>query len=104
MYQSRMYRCNESSRPRNRHGDFSRWLYRPSGDGWLGRAVTTWSVTGGVRLQDFNPPEWSTWIDWYKFKDIIKKDWLGSLAGAYGMNNETASRAIELYLAAAKSP
>lgn len=90
------YPCTKAKYATGRHGGYHRWLYKESGDWIPGRAVTCWSAESGVSLIDFAAPSQVDWIDWYKFKDVIKENWVGTLQGAYDMKMETATKAMEL--------
>ncbi len=50
----------------------------------MGRAVTLWSVTGGVRLMDFHPPKWVEWLSVGWLEEVRKlPNWAAFFESGY---------------------
>lgn len=64
----------------------------------MGRAVTIWSIEDGVRLLNFNPPEWIKWLSVDFYEKLCKMpDWFSLLEGGHWFYNGTA-REVEKHL------
>lgn len=60
-----------------------------------GRAVTMWTMTHGVSLVRFNPPEPVRWLS-LQFHEKLKRNWIDTLEDAYTLLGGTANRAKKL--------
>lgn len=56
-----------------------KWMFKGDKE-IMGRAVTLWTLTGGVRLVEFHPPEWAKWLS-VSFTEKLQKspDWVTML-------------------------
>lgn len=80
--------------------EWRNWMY--NGGGMIkmpGRAVTLWTVVGGVRLLSWSPAEGDSakWADYQFFNEIRhSRTWYTMLAGGHAMYHQTAREVEKL--------
>lgn len=96
----------------NSRQEWDNWMntQEPDDEGYgdyvpiMGRAVTVWTVEGGVHLLDLHPPEWVPWLS-ITFIEELKKlsNWSQFLECGYDLYLGTA-RAAEKIIFNEKEP
>lgn len=64
----------------------------------MGRAVTCFTIRSGVRLLDFNPPEWCSWLSSTFYDDLLKlSNWSSLINCGYNLSRGTQEEAEKYF-------